>query len=279
MSDTLDDLIVGLQNYVVAPLQSFGAGGYVFDVQGESRAVLTADITDHYTEDNKAIQDHIAIKPVRITLKGYVGEVVFNGSGISNTVSILQKVTQKLTVISAFLPQLSSSATQIQQTLAAPGGSSLTLNSIQGALPAAANIYGLVQNLLGATGNQSKQQNAYNYFAACQSQGVLMGIQTPWSFLTNMVVETIDVIQPDDSIFISDFSITFKQIRIAQTQILALLAQGIAAMQGAEPVSQGIVPGLTLPSEVLSGLGPVSNLEGAHSLLTIPGLKSLFTIQ
>ena len=108
--NTISSIQTALKTYFVAPHNDFGLGGYVFTLQGEDTATLSSDITDHYTEDNKAVQDHIAIKPKRITLRGYVGELIYNASGQSPT--ILQTVTQKLTQLSAFLPALSASATQ-----------------------------------------------------------------------------------------------------------------------------------------------------------------------
>lgn len=288
MADTLDELIAGIQNYVVAPLNAFGLGGFVFDVQGEAHAQLGADITDHYTEDNRALQDHIAIKPKRITLKGYVGELVYAPNGGSPT-SALQQVTQKLTTISGYLPVLSAAATQAQQALANPTSSTLTLNSIEGALPSAANIYGLVKNALGAFGDMQNQQNAYNYFDSCRQQAILMGIQTPWEFLTNMAVETIEAIQYEESIFISDFSVTFKQIRIAQTKTATavlsgtggtqpftgnLNAQGANAIQSQGILSQGTVPGVPPGSAILSGLA--GQITSPQSLVSVAGIKQGF---
>ncbi len=278
MTDTLADLTSALQTYVVSPLNSFGLGGLVFDVAGEERAILASDITDHYTESNKALQDHIAIKPKRITLKGYVGELVYTAPGNSGN-SILQTVTQNLTTISAFLPTLSAGALQAQTAIAGVNSSTIPQPAFSQVLPASANIYGLVQSALGATGNTAKQQNAYSYFAACQSQGILMGIQTPWEFLTNMAIEMIEAIQTEDSIFITDFSITFKQIRIAATSTITAasvlsgtgavpqagagpIAQYVAATQGAATTNLGINPGAVVNSSPL----PVAGIPSSFIL-------------
>jgi hypothetical protein len=269
MVDTLDDITASLQNYVVAPLAAFGLAGFVFDTEGEAIANLSAEITDHYTEDNKAVQDHIAIRPKKITLKGYVGELVYSPGGDSP--QALQQLTQKLVVLTGYLPVLSSAATQLQQTIQAPSNSSITL-------PDAANIYGLVKNMFGAVGNTAKQQNAFNYFRSLQTQKVLMGVQTPWAFLTNMAIETIVVVQEEDTIFKSDFSITLKEIRIAQTLTTAYSGaqslQGAAGVQAQTPVTTGNSPGVALPSSSLPG--DQSQIIGADSCFTIPGINSLF---
>lgn len=256
--NSFDGLTSALQSYVVAPLNAFGAGGFLFDVPTDQTANLDADITDHYAEDNQALQDHIARKPKYVTLRGFVGELVYsvpNGDG-----GFLQTVTQKLTTISQFLPQLSAGATQLTDGTPPLSNSTLTLSG-------ASNIYALVKNTLSSVGSSSKQQAAFQYFAACWNQGILMGIQTPWEFLTNMAIKSIVAIQDGDSTFMTDFAITFKQIRIAATTTAltpltgtggapspgGTFSQAVASLQGEAPTNNGIVPGLGLPYSGLPG--------------------------
>ena len=56
MVDSLDALTAEFQNYIVAPINAFGLGGFLFDTPGESIAHLGAEITDHYTEDNQQLK-------------------------------------------------------------------------------------------------------------------------------------------------------------------------------------------------------------------------------
>lgn len=105
-----------------------------------------------------------------------------------------------------------------------------------------------------------------------------MGIQTPWEFLTNMAIETIVAIQPEDSIFMTDFAITFKQIRIADSISVAVSAlsgtgssavnpsgaingQGAYASQIAAPAQIGTIQGASAPLVNLSN--PLNNPLGA----------------
>lgn len=239
-----------IQQYVVAPSAAFGLAGYIFNAQGENINQLSADITDHYLEDNTAVQDQIAIRPKRITLKGYVGEVVYNGSNPGVT-GVLASVAEKLTNVAAFLPVLSAAATQAQAAALPP----ITFDNV---LSASSNIYGIVQNILGATGNMANQQNAYTYFESLMNSKTLMSIQTPWEFVTNFAIESVVAIQDEKTMFMTDFSITLKQIRIASTGtvISSLLAgtggttppggitgQGANAVQSQPPVNLGPVQG------------------------------------
>ena len=60
--------------YVVAP-EDIKSEVYLFDTRGEEEATLESDITDNWVEANYTIQDHIGLKPMVITLSGYVGEL------------------------------------------------------------------------------------------------------------------------------------------------------------------------------------------------------------
>lgn len=288
-------LSADIQSYIVAPLNAFGLGGFVFDVEGDGMARLAADITDHFTEDNLAIQDHIARRPRQITLKGFVGEVVYTPKGDNND-QILQQVVQKLTVISNYLPQVTAATQQVQTFV--NSGQDVT----DFPLADSANIYGLVKNILGSINSDTpRQQQAFMYFKACWEQGILMAIQTPWEFLTNMAIEEVVAIQPEGSRYVTDFSVRYKQMRFAQTTSAAYNAQGpntssssdnvlgyagnyppvvpvntpqlqgAAALQAPDSVPIGNVPGLDLPTNQLPGgqsqmnivddLSPVANQE------------------
>lgn len=210
VGSSLSNITSAINQYVVAPIAAFGVGGFVFNAMGEATANLSADITDHYAEDNKAIQDQIAIRPKRITLKGYVGEITYAGPNVAP--GNVNTLAPKLIGLTSFLPAITASATQVQQAIQNPAGINFT-----GLLGTASNIYGLVKNTLGAFGETQEQQNAYIYFKALLESATLMGVQTPWEFMTNMAIESLVAIQPENSMWISDFAVTFKQIRIAAT--------------------------------------------------------------
>lgn len=282
MDDTIGELISNFQNYVVSPLNAFGLGGFVFDVEGESIANLSADITDHYTEDNKAVQDHIAIKPKKITLKGYVGELIFHGD--DSATGFLETAVQKLTTLTAYLPTLASSADQLVNTFQQPSASDITLSD-------ASNIFGLVKNLINAFGDQAQQAQGYSYFKALMEAKILMGVQTPWEFMTNMAIENVIAIQSEDTKTVTDFSVTLKEIRIAKTLTTAFGNSGApdaanpsgsassqyqddSALQAAPPVNIGAVPGLTLPTSAVTG--KFSQVNGVGSFFADPSVLNTF---
>lgn len=79
----------------------------LFHYEGEQSAELTSDITDHFVEDNSAIQDQVSLRPVRITTQGFVGEL----NDVAPAELLPVKIAaEKLTTISAYTPGLSVSA-------------------------------------------------------------------------------------------------------------------------------------------------------------------------
>lgn len=243
--------------YIVRPANSFGLGGFVFDVEGESNINISTEITDHYTENNVAVQDHIAVRPKKIILKNYVGELVYRLDGSTNT--SLEKAVQKLTDIDSYLPILSNAGQQIKSAL----DSSEDTTSFNNLLNDATNIYGLVQNLNPPI---PRQQQAYMYFKALAEQKILISVQTPFEFASNMAIETIIAKQEEDSQWISDFQITLKEIRMVSTQSnpfdytrdIGDLSQ-ITGQQASPTVNNGTVQGtpVTQPVDsILSGVWP-----------------------
>lgn len=220
-----------LDKYVVRPLNFFGFGGFVFDVEGESSVSLTNEITDHYAEDNSTINDHIGIRPKRVTLKSYVGEL----SDIVNDEDKqpVQEVTRKLTTLSAYLPDLATAAQQSLEAIQQGVNEGVDVGNIE--VPdqrQIVDIYAVVQNFIPPT---TKQEAAYQYFKALRDQKILLSLQTPFEFMTNMAIETITATQGENTRFITDFTVTLKEVRFASTQIVPITKQGKAAIQS-QPV-------------------------------------------
>lgn len=260
---TIADVTDALQNYVVAPLAAFGMGGFVFNAQGESVARLSADITDHYLEDNTAVQDQIAIRPKHITLKGYVGELVYNTTSQSG--QVVSQLAEKLTEVTAFLPTLSAAAQQATAAATPPITASNVIN-------ASSNIYAVVKNALGAFGSTQNQQNAYNYFQSLMETKTLMGVQTPWEFMQNMAIESIIAVQDEKSIWISDFSVTLKQLRIVQTVTTAFSSGDTGTIVASNPTFATAAPVAT-GTITATDLAPVAAAQGApvNNLGPTPG--------
>ena len=62
--------------YAISAEENVGSAIFFFAYLTDEGVSMQADITDNFVETNYAVQDHIALKPRIIHLKGLIGEVV-----------------------------------------------------------------------------------------------------------------------------------------------------------------------------------------------------------
>lgn len=188
--------------FIVSPLEEFGLSGFVFHVDRDAMINLNAEITDNYVEDNTAVQDHMAIRPLKVTLKSYIGELNFSNSNALE--EIQQIVATKLGVLGAYTPELVAQMNQARKFIAEARETFRKVTNLY------KDLWTLTKN---ANPGATEQQKAYLYFKSLMQKKVFVQVQTPFEFLDNMLIEGIVAVQPEDSKFVSEFSITLKQIR------------------------------------------------------------------
>jgi hypothetical protein len=233
------------------PTTDFQAPSFVFDYEAENTISLQSDITDHYIEDNTSIQDQISLKPEIITVRGYIGELNdITPAGFGGAAGLLSK----LTTVSAFVPGLSATATNIfnksTQIVA-------TANKLVDSAVSAWN------SLTGGSSDpvQNKQQIAYGQFYGYRQTRTLFTVQTPWALYQNCAIQSLLVTQDAESNVVSDFEISFKVLRFATT-----LTVSSGSLQGRANQSNSLLSNLgvsvpSVPSVSPPGLG---SLTGGH---------------
>jgi len=177
----------------------------IFHYEGENIVTLQSEITDHYVENNSAIQDHMALRPEKITVHGFIGEL--NDVGIFPPVPS-RAITTALASLAVFSPQLSTTAMNAYNT--ASSLYSTAKNAVDSAVSAWATI-------TQGTGIQTKQQAMFMQFYGYWMNRNLFKIQTPWAIFMNMAIEEMRAIQAEDTRMVTDFFVTFKMIRFART--------------------------------------------------------------
>lgn len=204
---------------------------FLFHYEGENTISLESDITDHFTEDNRAIQDQIAIKPVTITTSGYIGELK---DFIEDLPEVVKLAQEKLSALTPFVPVVSATAASAANT------AQRTYNAAKQVAAAASSAWTKV------TGGdeapvQTAQQKAYARFFSYQQNRVLCKVQTPWAVFENMAIKSLRAVQDEETRMISNFEITFKQMRFAKTQttVAALKSTGRAQAQRYPKVNHG----------------------------------------
>lgn len=184
-----------------------GISGFLFDIVAREDAHLDSEITDHYVEDNTAIQDHIALRPERFTVKGYAGEIC---DALPRGVQTTQQVLDKLAVLSTIAPQFAAQAEQVYTQITTGNA---TLGEIINSVSSVYDIF--AQAITTAT----RQQAAFNYFYSMWRARQLCTVETPWNVFTDMAIESVRCQQDEETKVISEFSVTFKKIRKAQTAV------------------------------------------------------------
>lgn len=246
--------ITGLISTLLSP------PGILFHYEGEQTATLSSDITDHFIEDNTAVQDQIALKPIVVTTHGFIGEL---NNVPPPGLAQLQLAANTLTDVGSYVPgmtpaaliaydqafaayQLAASATNA----AVSAFSSLTLNSGE-------SVIG--NNGLTQVSNQNKQQSYFQQFYGYWNTRTLFTIQTPWAIFQNMAILNLRAIQDGESRVITDFEVTFKMINIASTTLLGAVRQvgGRLSSQAASLTGNGtgaLSPSISV-SKGLSNMG------------------------
>ncbi len=236
---------------------------FLFHYEGEQILALASDITDHYVEDNTAVQDQIALKPETFTTHGYIGEL---NDITPKALSLLKLAADKLTTVAAYQPGLSVTAQLAYDEaffLYQVGA-----NALNSAVSAWSSVANLVtgssgQSVISASGlsvgsNQSKQQVALQQFYGYWRQRVLFTVQTPWAVLQNMALASVRAIQDAETDVITDFEVSFKMIRKASS-LLASAGSAISFSGRAGTQASGLTDLGT--SSPVSSIGLSSGLS------------------
>lgn len=226
----------------------------VFMYEGEQTALIESDITDHYIEDNSAIQDQIALRPEVITTRGFIGEL---NDIAPSFLKPLEIAADKLNVISSFTPELSTTAIlAYDEAFFAYQLAASLANSAVSAWAGLTSLFGDTTGqvvdgsgvfTVGSPLIQNKQQNMFQQFYSYWRNRILFQVQTPWAVFNNMAIKSLRAIQDAETNTISDFEITFKMIRVASTTTnegqLASLLGGRAGSQNSAISDNGTSPG------------------------------------
>lgn len=238
-----------VNQYVVSPIVNMGLAGFIFDIEDETKIEMQSDVTDHYTENNTAVQDNIVKKPEIITLRGYVGELVYRNAPEKTKI---QELTEKISTINAFLPVVSASAKQARDFLASD--SKKNADFFAQGVATGVDLYQTFQTL---NPPKTAQARAFNFFRSLWSARQLVSLETPYTFYRNMAITAITAIQNGDNKEITDFSITLKEIRFARTRTTEFdrdKYQGRAQSEISDVQNKGQTQGETKDSNFFTGI-------------------------
>lgn len=177
---------------------------FLFNQEGENIAESSSEITDHYVENNTAIQDHIALKPLMISVQGFVGELISDQLDFAPGLDEgLNYIEGKLTPLSQYAPDFTNDVLRFRNTATRIAQTTELIKDT-------------VENVKEGL-NSTQQQDAFNLFYSYQQNRILFTVQTPWAVFTDMALENIRTIQNDETRFMTSFELSFKQMNFVRT--------------------------------------------------------------
>jgi hypothetical protein len=225
--------------------------GLVFHVVDDDGVKLRSDVTDHYVEDNTAIQDHVALRPEEVRVRGFIAEL---SDIVPAGFKPVQNLAQRLGTLEPFVPGITTSArsafNKANQVVATATSLARTATN---AWDTIAGDGGPV--LDPVTGlklypSQNKQQRMFVKFYGYWRARQLFTVQTPWALFTDMIILDLAVDQDEETRTVTSFEVTFKKMRFAQTILSnkAFSLSGRAAAQAFSEVDLGrIAPRAGIP--------------------------------
>lgn len=211
------DSAISVSNVFVGFAGQAGIAGFVFDIAEDDSVELGSIITDHYIETGSPVQDHIALRPEKVTVRGLVGEYK---DIIANNKNFLEKTAEKLTVLTSYLPVISQAAGAVFN------GLENIKKSGDNVVNALGNLGNMGMDLFEAYRNinipQNEQQKAFIFFEALRNAGAIFTVQTPFRYYTNMAIESIRCTQSSNTKDMSRFEVTLKKIRYVDTKVVTL---------------------------------------------------------
>lgn len=205
---------VNVGEAIINILGATGIAGFKFNVPEREQIKLQSEITDHYTDLNNPVQDHIALKPISITLTGLVGEYFYS---VNELEDLIATVIPTLSLVKQFLPKLPNGTKQYLakkyekiSKKEAPTVLKATDNKDLNAM----DLFSLFQTIYKLN---SRQTRAYLFFEALWKSKARFSVETTWKRFDNMVVESITP-DRDNNADVTTFTITVKQISFTQTK-------------------------------------------------------------
>lgn len=229
---------------VVNVIGGTGIAGFKFNCPQREEIELENESTDNYLDSNEPVQDHIARKPVIITLQGLQGDYFYSANQIED---IIAQVTPALSLVKNFIPVLTNAAQQIKALKTFKSANlysvadGMLMTTVESNNLNYTDLFQVFQNLYKITSAQSR---AYFFFEALWKSKARITIETTWKSFDNMVLQSVKPIR-DDNADITDFKATFKQMNFASTTVINLNNKaGRTRQQLAKRVKKGLDRGL-----------------------------------
>lgn len=191
---------------ILAPKGVQQIGSFAFDYKGTDIVSMSNDVTDHWLEDNTAVQDHIGVKPAMVTISGFISELAISSSLLLSISTTLNAVQNGLTRVNNYTGNYTPGAVVSMQK--AITQAQAVAVQIEQAVARAAQVAAFFQN--GPV--MSKQQAAYFQLSSLRLARIVFTVYTPFQVFYNMAITEMKATQSDKTKTMSDFTVTMKQL-------------------------------------------------------------------
>lgn len=233
---------------------------FVFDVKKEYKLNLSSDITDHYVEDNVAIQDHIGLKPIILEVTGCIGEVdlasrttknksknenkIANEIGVNNAkgnvFNSVDAYLGRMGSLSSFTPNINNQALDIYNT-AKFGYATVSKIINLDKQDKIKSGFDYTEDYDEKTIKTTKQFSYIDWFKTQWWNRASFTIVTPYGVLTDMYIMDLSASQPENTRYVTNLNIKFKQIRKARIITKGAKVSQTRETQGAKTFDLGSV--------------------------------------
>lgn len=229
---------------LVTPQEDVGFNGWLFHIPQDSSLEFNSNITDHYVENNKAVQDNVSLQPIEYTVTGLIGELNWRDV-YDKTQQAVAAVEDKLPILSILTPELTAQALQTFNLVDKAYNTAKKLGKLAGDN----NDDGVYEQFLKQAGKSftsaipgklKQQELAVNFFFWAWQGRKLFRVQTPWRIFENMVIKSCRATQSESGKTATNLVITFKQLNIINWKIVnKKIGMSRNATQTAAQVNKG----------------------------------------
>lgn len=268
-------------NEAVIEVRDAEFGGFKFHITDSERVNMQAELTDHYVDTNRPVQDHIVWKPIEITLKGKVGEYVHL---ISEDKQRSLAYYKGMSLVTSFIPKIPGVSVfrKVRQQISKFTSGNEIINRLVNT--ATSWTYGIGRDLLNTAWHKvieemhiqpkeiadksakidNKQTEFFKNMVTLWQAGKPITVVTSWNIYNNMIVTSV-VPMREDSADITEFTITFKQLNTVSSLVTKNEKNQKQPTKGqlSTPVNDGRWRGDMTETEFIKTLPIITKPKGA----------------
>lgn len=202
---------------------------FVFDLKKDYKLNLSSEITDHYVESNVAIQDHIGLKPITIEVTGSIAEVNLKDKlkeqsdldrylGNKNEENIFNSVDSYLSrmgSLTSFAPAIVNQAMNIYNTAKYVYATTNKVINLDKKDTLGNTRFAYNSEYDEDIIKETKQFEWIDWFKTQWWKRASFSIVTPYGVFDNMYIMDLSAVQPENTRYVTNLNIKFKQIRRA----------------------------------------------------------------